>query len=103
MQKIAIFAGIGGFTISKKAVEYLTAHGIENPVHIEEPDMGDYMLSYPFCKQRDNPVLIECIETLGSEAGDDLKIVEIPDGVEWELHEGESGYEWIAEKHRTWS
>jgi len=31
-----------------------------------------------------------------------LKIVDIPDGVEWEIEEYD-GMEWVAEKHRTWS
>jgi hypothetical protein len=30
-----------------------------------------------------------------------LKIVEIPDGVEWTIQEFD-GNEWVAEKHRTW-
>jgi hypothetical protein len=28
-------------------------------------------------------------------------VVEIPDGVEWEIAEYD-GLEWVAEKHRTW-
>ena len=31
-----------------------------------------------------------------------LKIVKIPDGVEWEIEEYD-GREWISEKHRTWN
>lgn len=31
-----------------------------------------------------------------------LKIVEIPDDVEWEICEYD-GLEWVAEKHRKWS
>jgi len=30
-----------------------------------------------------------------------LRIIEIPDGVEWQIEEYD-GDEWIAEKHRTW-
>jgi len=33
----------------------------------------------------------------------ELKIVEIPDAVDWYIEEDDSGYEWIAERHRTWS
>lgn len=102
MRKIAIFTGYGGFTISKRAVEYLKAHGIENPVHVEEYDHEDYMLAHPFNKERDNPVLIQCIETLGDKAGEHLKVVEIPDDVEWMVCDSEGGTEWVAEKHRTW-
>ena len=31
-----------------------------------------------------------------------LKVVDIPDDVEWEIEEYD-GVEWIAEKHRTWN
>jgi hypothetical protein len=53
---------------------------------------------------RDNPIIIECIEKFGNKVngyGSNLKIVEIPDGVEWEINRSE-GEEWVAEKHRTW-
>ena len=54
---------------------------------------------------RDDPVLVEVVEHLGSAAnGDyaDLKVVEIPEGVDWYV-EDYDGVEHIAERHRTWS
>lgn len=54
---------------------------------------------------RDDPVLIQVVEELGEKANNrfsELKIVEIPDDVEWEIAEYD-GNEWVAEKHRTWS
>lgn len=50
--------------------------------------------------KRDDSSLIKAIQGLGSDAGE-VKVVEIPDNVEWEVNESE-GSEWIAEKHRTW-
>ena len=53
---------------------------------------------------RTDPTLIEVIKEMGEKAnghGAKLKIVEIPDGVEWEIEEYD-GVECIAEKHRTW-
>lgn len=54
---------------------------------------------------RDDPVLIEIIERIGLDKSADryaeLKIVEIPDDVEWTIDEYD-GLEWVAEKHRTW-
>lgn len=53
---------------------------------------------------RTDPDLIEVIERLGNEANGrhaELKVVEIPDDVEWKIEEYD-GQEWIAEEHRTW-
>jgi hypothetical protein len=54
---------------------------------------------------RDDPVLVQVVEELGEEANGnyaELRIVEVPDDVDWELDEYD-GMEQIAEKHRTWS
>jgi hypothetical protein len=56
-------------------------------------------------EKRDDPLLIECVETLGKKAFgafSELKIVKIPANVEWKIEEYD-GREWIAEKHRTWA
>lgn len=53
---------------------------------------------------RSDPDLVYVVEKLGEKANGDcaeLKIVEIPDGVDWEIEEYD-GSEWVAEKHRTW-
>lgn len=55
--------------------------------------------------KRDDPALVQTVEELGEAADGDyaeLKIVEIPDDVEWELDEYD-GIEHIAEVHRRWS
>jgi hypothetical protein len=55
---------------------------------------------------RTDPALVQTVEALGSPAASGahakLAVVEIPDGVEWELDEYD-GVEHVAEKHRTWS
>ena len=54
---------------------------------------------------RNDPVLVQVVEKLGKDANtrySNLKIVEIPDDVEWTIDEYD-GAEWVAEKHRTWS
>ena len=53
---------------------------------------------------RTHPLLIQVVEELGEETNtpvSKLKIVEIPDDVEWEIEEHD-GIEWVAEKHRVW-
>ena len=53
---------------------------------------------------RTNPLLVQVVKELGEAASGqcaDLKIVEIPDGVDWEIDEYD-GNESIHEKHRSW-
>ncbi|HEX7909932.1 MAG TPA: hypothetical protein VF534_17830 [Paraburkholderia sp.] len=126
--KIVINACYGGFSISKKAAEFMAERGSERARReLEEhakpldPDDRFDAISIKYGKERtfhgygyvdglegryerDDPLLVAAVETLGEEAGGsytNLKIVEIPDDVEWEIDEYD-GFEHIAEKHRTW-
>jgi len=54
---------------------------------------------------RNDPILVEIVEQLGEAVNgtfSKLKVVEIPDDVDWIIKEYD-GKEWIAEKHRTWN
>jgi len=89
--KIAINKCYGGFGLSEKAYEYL---GIK---------WDNFGCKYNY-KRTDN-LLIKCIEELGKKANGryaDLKIIEIPDDVDF-IIEDYDGMEWVAEKHKTWS
>jgi hypothetical protein len=92
--KIVINKCYGGFGLSEMAEAlYKERKGITDP---------DW---HYFDIARDDPVLIELIEQHGDAINGryaDLRIVEIPDGVEWQIEEYD-GNEWIAEKHRTWT
>jgi len=91
MRKIVINVCYGGFSLSEEAYKFL---GLEWDRY-----------GYAYDKNRDNPELIQCIENLGKKANGrcaELKIVEIPEDVDYEIQEYD-GSEWIAEKHRTWS
>jgi hypothetical protein len=74
-------------------------------VTIFSPD-EKFVLDRYGIKDRSDPLLIECIETLGSKdvSGQcaKLKIIEIPDDIEYTIEEYD-GIEHIAETHRTWS
>ena len=66
---------------------------------VNDPDVDYYDID------RDDPVLVRLVEELGDEVNtrySELKIVEIPDGIEWTVCEYD-GLEWVAEAHRTWS
>ena len=67
-------------------------------------DINDFYY-YPDIPRND-PDLIKVVETLGKKANDrhsELKIVSIPDDVEWIIMSSDMGMEYIAEKHRIWS
>jgi hypothetical protein len=55
---------------------------------------------------RSDPYLVGMVEELGSKAASGscakLKVVEIPDGIEWEISEYD-GNESVEEKHQSWS
>lgn len=90
MQKIVINVCYGGFGLSKKAFDYVNIDGnIESEYEI----------------QRDDKRLVAFIENNSTEVASseysELKIVEIPDGVDWVICDYD-GVEWVAEKHRTW-
>jgi hypothetical protein len=55
---------------------------------------------------RADPRLIEAIETVGLDNANgshaEIKIVEIPDDVEWYIHEYD-GMECVNEAHKSWS
>ena len=122
--KVVINRKFGGFGISDKATEWLINEKGWTLTHYTKNDLADpdadfvandehiAMLGlYSFAhwwrsenELRCHPDLIACIESLGSKANSrfaDLKVVEIPDDVEWKIEEYD-GLEHIAEKHRTW-
>lgn len=87
----------------------VNAYDVDDPVEIAENSNNNdwfnehYLSARP--DDRTDPLLIECIEALGEEASGscaELKIVEIPDGTDYEIEEYD-GNEHIAEKHQTWS
>ena len=88
--KVVINRCYGGFSLSEKAYEYL---GI--------PWDG---FGFEYKEDRANLKLVECVEKLGKDADGafaELKVVDIPDDVKWEIEEYD-GMEWVSEKHRTW-
>lgn len=121
--KVVINDGIGGFGLSEKAILKLIEYGIPvyTPEQLEDPekwdpptgrihDFGDDEILgryYPYFNDeaRAHPLLVRVVEEMGDKANSKhstLKIVEVPDDVEWTIWESEEGYESIHEKHRVW-
>ena len=94
MKKIAINVNYGGFCLTDAVKEKFF---LLKEKRIAADDI-----------ERDDPVLIQIIESVGVEnAGkkgiSKLRIVEIPDDADddWEIEENE-GYERVVQKHREW-
>ena len=106
--KIAINSNYGRFELSDEAYSFIAKrkgwqHACDDYDHSYFiSGNSDYM--YAFDLNRDDPDLVQCLETLGEAANSiysELKIVEIPGNVDWMICEYD-GAEWIAERHRTW-
>lgn len=55
--------------------------------------------------ERNDPDLIKVVELLGEDVNErfsKLKIVEIPDDVDWEINSNDME-EWVEEKHDRWN
>jgi len=93
MTKIVINACHGGFGLSAVAEsKYRELAGVS--------DSNFHSLNIP----RDDEHLIAVVELMGTEADNrfsKLKIVDVPDDVNWYIEEYD-GREWVAERHRTW-
>ncbi len=94
--KVVINNCYGGFSLSPAASERLNEL---------EPN-AEVNPRYGFCRsvERHDPNLIKVVEEMGKEANGscaNLKIIEIPDGLDYVIEEYD-GKEWVAEKHRTW-
>jgi len=130
MRKIVINTCCGGFGVSPEASHFIAERKNVRLV-VEENVNGDryypyyYLTDQPYGEpvnmdadlwergtlqnfrdlDRTDDDLIAAVESLGDLACmpySRLKVVEIPDNVEWEIMEYD-GTEWVAEKHRTWS
>ena len=112
--KIVINSDYGGFSLSDEAIlEYGRRKGL-NLVKDENTSWSvsifykDSVAKENYFEDREiprnDPALVEVVEKLGEAAygfAANLKIVEIPEDVDWYVEEND-GREWVAEKHRTW-
>ena len=89
--KVVINGCYGGFDLTDASLnEYKIRKGVT--------DENFWYYDIP----RDCPVLVEMVERGDADGTySDLKVVEIPDGVNWYIEEY-GGLEHVAERHRTW-
>ena len=88
--KIVINKCFGGFGLSESAYKEL--------------GMKWDGYGFNFSDDRTNPALVSCVENLGPIASGklaDLKVVEIPDDVKWQI-EDDNGVEIVREISRFW-
>ena len=79
MTKVVINKCYGGFTLSKKAIDWLEERGVFNTPYLNEnlkrtkdwmeQSLGNYVYD-DMMLRRDNPLLVECVETLKQDAYD---------------------------------
>ena len=106
-----IYSGLGLFTVwtvppeerieEKEGESYYEMtqeqHQEYNELYVSQT-LSDYNIA------RNDPALVQLVEENPGKFGrfSNLKVVEIPDDVEWTIEEYD-GREWVAEVHRTWS
>ncbi len=105
----------GGFSISRKAAEFMAERGSERAKKELEkstgtPKRSKHWYGYGYVEgmeggyDRADPLLVEAVRTLGREADGEhakLGIVNIPDGMDWEIEEYD-GIEHVSEAHDRW-
>jgi hypothetical protein len=109
--KVVINSDYGGFSLSDEAIEaYAERKGIK--LKKEKTTFGITLFTNIVTNEdfesrdikRSDSDLVAVIESLGEKANGfaaSLKVVEIPEDVDWYIEEYD-GNEWVAEKHRTW-
>lgn len=112
--EIVINSCFGRFGISREALHLLRKMG--NKTALEETDIGEKWpglneIREPFlnlfCREinRTDKQLITVIKKIKEKANaprSELKIIKIPDNVEWEI-DNYDGLETVHEKHNSWS
>jgi len=117
VRRVVINTCHGGFALSHEAI--LRWHELQGipvyhrslpdsmmVIYYRDPAYTDHSVWSEDDIDRDDPYLVRVVQEMGGDrAGgpySELKIVEIPESVAWQIQEYD-GMEWVAEQHRTWS
>lgn len=112
--KVVINTCYGGFGLSEEAFErYLEIKGIEyekkmdkyRNEYFHKGHVGNWAYHlYDKTIERNDPALVQVVEEFGDRVNDhysELKVVEIPDDVDWVVEEYD-GSEYVREVSRKW-
>lgn len=101
--KVVINKCFGGFGISHAAAQFMKERGHEGATKaLDKSERGEW---WGFDCERNDADLVAAVEALGDAANGrcaELRIVEIPDGIEFEIDEYD-GMEKVIEPRREWS
>jgi hypothetical protein len=118
--KVVLNKCFGGFSLSEEAVLWLREHGdpealkghFKGEIYVEDgvthtvnwdSAFGYYVHSE--YSERNNPLLVECVEILGSKVASGkfaaLVVVDIPDDINWDIDDYD-GVETLHESHMSW-
>jgi hypothetical protein len=107
--KIVINSCYGGFGLSREAIDLYCAKKAKYSG--ESIQTGKWNATWGYydkfhCRdiKRNDPFLVEVVESLGEKASGacaELRVVEIPDNVDWYVNDYD-GMESIHETHRIW-
>ncbi len=106
MKEIVVNDRVGGFSLSRAALLRLREMGNKKAIEERESDVPSERDHNLWDIPRDDKNLVAVVKELGKKANGrstELKIVEIPDDVDWEIEDYAHGHERVAEKHRTWA
>lgn len=107
--KVVLNKCYGGYGLSRKAVDRLVELGSQEAKrYLDALETSKYVPSmdsyYIYSDDRTNLLLIQVVEELGKESFGSLsalKIVEIPDGINWYIDDYD-GIEDVHEEHASW-
>lgn len=110
--KIVINSSFGGFGLTdKELLAYASKKGIalyekesefsDGKDFYTSPNFEDESFFSHFDMERTDPCLIEVVEEINYPTS--LKVVEIPDGIDYSIEDYSGGKESIHEVHRSWS
>lgn len=103
VQRVVVRTGWDFLTLTRQAAERLAELGDEViQEELSDPDSASRCLVFHL--EPNDPRLLQVLDEFGDRAfvRGSFEILEIPDGVEWEVVSSQAGGEFVREVGRTW-